>query len=98
MNLLVNGREVSQLKAPRYTSVLLPPGRHVVGVSFGGLAGPQNAPVEQVLDLAAGEVVALRAGISMGALKNALTLQRVPLDDGLKSKLGGMTMVASDES
>ncbi len=96
LNVTLDGQPVTQLKAPRFTSVVTAPGRHVLGVGFGGLAGPQNTPAEEVLELAAGDVAAVRASISMGALKNTIRLERVPLDDTLRAKLARMTMVGPE--
>lgn len=96
MDVWVDGEHVTQLKAPRFASLLLPPGRHAVTAAFGGLAGAQNNPAEHVLSLAPGEAAAVRVGVSMGALKNSITLQRVQLDEPLQRKLRGMKMVAAE--
>lgn len=96
MDVWVDGEHVTQLKAPRYASLLLPPGRHTVAAAFGGLAGAQNNPAEHVLGLEAGQTAVLRLNVSMGALKNSITLQSVPLDEALQRKLRGMKMVAAE--
>jgi hypothetical protein len=96
LNVLVDDRFVAQLKSPRFTAVSLPAGEHRVGATFGGLAEKQNRPADERFTLLEGEVVAYRAAIAMGALKNTVAFHRVADREDLARKLKPMTMVAPE--
>jgi hypothetical protein len=98
LNLAVDGREVAQLKSPRFVCLPLPPGPHTLTAGFGGLAGPQNKLASFELRAAAGAIMVLKVGISMGLLQNKLTFTPQPDLAAAKSKLSGMVMVASEGS
>lgn len=95
LNITLDGAPLSQLKSPRFLSVEVDAGRHLIGAAFGGLAAAQNNPAELLVDAQPGEVVAVRAGLSMGAIKNTVTLQQVAVDDALRRRLSRMKMVAA---
>ncbi|MBV9994111.1 MAG: hypothetical protein JO127_02755 [Caulobacteraceae bacterium] len=96
MNLSVDGREVVQLKSPRFTRLVLSPGRHVLVAGFGGLAGAQSKPATYDLDAKAGEVTILKIGAAMGLVQGNITI--TPADDlaAAKTRLSGMTMIAAE--
>lgn len=99
MNVHLDGRPVAQLKSPRFTALNLTPGDHTVAFGFGGLAGAQNHQAEVVVPAVAGQVIALKATMAMGALKNSIAVEWVeayPSD--LRQTLAGMKMVAADQS
>ncbi|MFI4935683.1 MAG: hypothetical protein ACHP7N_13755 [Caulobacterales bacterium] len=95
LNLSVDGKVVAQLKAPRFTVVAVAPGPHAVTAAFGGLAGG-NTPAEHALEAVAGGVTVLRAGLSMGMIKNTVTF--TPQDDlaAVKARLAKVTMVSAE--
>lgn len=95
LNVTVDGVEVGQLKSPRFLSVPLTPGAHTLRAGFGGLAGPQNNPTEETVELSPGHIVVLKAALRMGALKNTVAFEPQPLTDALKAKLSRMKMVAA---
>ena len=97
LNITLDGAPLSQLKAPRFLSTEVEPGRHLLGAGFGGLAASQNRPAELLLEAQAGEVVVVAVGLSMGALKNTIVMQQVPLDDAVRRKLSRMKMVGVEE-
>jgi len=101
MNVILDGRSVAQLKSPRFTALSIPAGEHGLQLGFGGLAKAQNRDSEWRFTAAPGEVVAFRAVMAMGALKNAIQVVRVesasPAElDALRAKLSGVTMTAPD--
>jgi hypothetical protein len=96
MNVTVDDRPIAQLKSPRFTAVSVPPGAHKVSANFAGLAGAQNRAAEHDFVAAAGDVIALRMVMSMGALKNTINIERVDYRDSLMLKLKSMTMVAPE--
>jgi hypothetical protein len=73
LNVAVDGKEVAQLKSPRFTLVTVSPGQHQVTAAFGGLAGAQNVAASATVQLAEGEAAAVRFGVSMGLIKNTVT-------------------------
>src|SRR5262249_25181437 len=46
MNVAVDGREVAQLKSPRFTRIDIAPGAHTLRASFGGGLSGQTKPSE----------------------------------------------------
>lgn len=96
MNVTIDGRVVAQLKSPRYTAVPLEVGRHEMQLAFGALAGTQNRAGIEEFGVGAGEVVAYRATVAMGALKNTVAVERINPDAILITKLKAMTMVAPE--
>lgn len=96
LNVRVDGKEVAQLKSPRFTVIACDAGPCVLSARFGGLAGPQNKDAETPLVLEAGQVLCFTSKISMGALRNTVRLEEEPLSDDLRRKLRGMTMVRAE--
>lgn len=96
LNVSVDGRVVAQLKSPRFTAIPLDAGAHEMELAFGALAGKQNKPNVERFGAGAGEVIAYRAKVSMGALQNTIAVDRVSADAELTAKLRGMTMTAPD--
>ena len=94
MDLLVDDQFVAQLKSPRFTAVSVEPGGHQISMAFGGLAAKQNKPTLEGFIAAPGEIVAFRATMAMGALKNRILLERVDSRDTLTLRLTPMTMIA----
>lgn len=93
MNVSVDGREIAQLKAPRFTAVALPPGSHTLHVAFGGLAGAQNTPADLTFALTEGQVVAVRISVSMGLTANVIKLEPASDLAAVQSKIAAMHMV-----
>lgn len=93
LNVTVDGTVRAQLKSPRFVCLPLAPGSHQVGAAFGALAGAQNNAGNLSFTVAEGQAVVVRATLSMGMLKNTVNLERIDDVDGVRRKLGGMTMV-----
>ncbi len=96
LNLALDGREFAQLKAPRFTALTVSPGDHDLTAGFGGLAGPQNRQNLSKVSFQPGDVLAVKASLSMGMVQNTIKLEGVPVDDTLRRKLQGMPMVAPE--
>ncbi|MFO1015489.1 MAG: hypothetical protein U1E50_17190 [Caulobacteraceae bacterium] len=96
LNVRLDGKEVAQLKSPRFTIIPTDPGPRVLSAGFGGLAGPQNKDAETPLVIEAGQVLCFKPKISMGALRNTVTLEEQPVADDLRRTLRGMTMVRAE--
>lgn len=98
MNVSLDGQPVAQLKSPRFTALNLTPGDHTVNFGFGGLAGAQNNQAEVVVLAVDGQVVALKATMAMGALKNTIAVEWVDAyPSELRQTLSKMKMVAADQ-
>jgi hypothetical protein len=95
MNLAVDGREVAQLKSPRFTRVDLAPGAHTLTASFGGGLAGQTKPSELAFTCADGEIVVMKLGMSMGVVQNPVKIERSSAD-AVRGELGGMQMTAPD--
>lgn len=96
LNLALDGRPFAQIKSPRFTALAVAPGEHVLTAGFGGLAGPQNRTNESKVTFRAGEVLAVKASVAMGALKNTIRLDGVPVTEDLRAKLRRMSMVRAE--
>lgn len=95
LNIGLDGKELVQLKSPRFTCVALAPGSHSLTAAFGGFAGAQNKGTVFEFQAEAGSVIAVKVAISMGMLKNALTFARAADIEPLKSKLATTQMVVA---
>ncbi|MEN5364194.1 hypothetical protein [Brevundimonas intermedia] len=96
MGLSVDDRFVAQLKSPRFTAISVSPGGHQLSMAFGGLAGKQNKPTVEGFIAAPGDVVAFRATMHMGMMKNRIVVERIQSDDALVQRLKPMIMIAPE--
>jgi hypothetical protein len=96
LNVAVDGKEVAQLKSPRFTRVIVSPGDHTVMAGFGGLAGAQNKATPSGFTVAAGQVAAFRFSIAMGALVNTVAVTPMPDLADVKQRLTKMPMTVPD--
>lgn len=95
MNLAVDGREVAQLKSPRFTRVDVAPGAHTLRASFGGGLAGQTKASELAFTCADGEIVVMKLGMSMGVVQNPVKIERSSAD-AVRGELAGMQMTAPD--
>lgn len=95
MNLSVDGREVAQLKSPRFTRVDIAPGAHTLTAAFGGGLAGQTKPSELAFSCADGEIVVMKLGMSMGVVQNPVKIERSSVD-AVRGELAGMQMTAPD--
>jgi hypothetical protein len=98
MNLSVDGREVAQLKSPRFTRLVVSPGTHALAAAFGGLAGAQSKAARYDLSVTAGEVVVLKLGAAMGLVQGGVSFALQTDLAAAKTKLAGMTMTPADQA
>lgn len=99
MNLALDGREFAQIKGGKFTAIAVDPGEHELAAAFGGLAGPQNNAAVASFLLREGGVMAYRATVSMGAVKNSVVLSPAPEDRAaLSNRLARMPMTAPDSA
>jgi len=96
MDLSVDDRFVAQLKSPRFTAISVAPGGHQLSMAFGGLAGKQNKPTLEGFIAAPGDVIAFRATMQMGMMKNRIIVERIESDDALVQRLKPMIMIAPE--
>lgn len=96
MDLSVDDRFVAQLKSPRFTAISVSPGGHQLSMAFGGLAGKQNKPTLEGFIAAPGDVIAFRATMQMGMMKNRIVVERIESDDALVQRLKPMIMIAPE--
>jgi hypothetical protein len=95
LNITVDGKDVTQLKSPRFTYVTLAPGAHTVTAAFGGLAGPQNKPATLEFPVEAGGIIAVRVTLAMGLMRNSITIGREPDLGAVQAKLANTIMVSA---
>jgi len=95
MNLAVDGREVAQLKSPRFTRVDVAPGAHTLRASFGGGLAGQTKASELAFSCADGEIVVMKLSMSMGVVQNPVKIERSSAD-AVRGELAGMQMTAPD--
>ena len=96
LDLSLDDRFVAQLKSPRFTAVSVAPGGHQLSMAFGGLAGKQNKPTLEGFIAAPGEVIAFRATMQMGMMKNRIVVDRITTDQDLVQRLKPMIMIAPE--
>jgi len=96
MDLSVDDRFVAQLKSPRFTAISVSPGGHQLSMAFGGLAGKQNKPTLEGFIAAPGDVIAFRATMQMGMMKNRIVVERIESDEALLQRLKPMIMIAPE--
>lgn len=96
MDLSVDDRFVAQLKSPRFTAISVSPGGHQLSMAFGGLAGKQNKPTLEGFIAAPGDVIAFRATMQMGMMKNRIVVERIESDGALVQRLKPMIMIAPE--
>jgi len=96
MDLSVDDKFVAQLKSPRFTAVSVSPGGHQLSMAFGGLAGKQNKPTLEGFIAAPGDVIAFRATMQMGMMKNRIVVERIETDNALVARLKPMIMIAPE--
>ena len=65
-------------------------------MGFVGLAAKQNKPTVEGFIAAPGEVVAFRATMAMGALKNRIEVERIDSHETLSLRLKPMIMIAPE--
>ena len=94
LNVIVDGQPRAQLKSPRFTAIPLDPGSHEMETAFGALAGKQNRASHETFTVVAGDVVIFTAKVSMGALKNTITVERITPNQTISDRLSDMIMIA----
>ena len=94
LNIIVDGQPRAQLKSPRFTAIALDPGSHEIETAFGALAGKQNRASHETFSVVAGDVVIFTAKISMGALKNTISVERITPNQTISDRLSDMVMTA----
>ncbi|BCW87415.1 hypothetical protein sos41_05440 [Alphaproteobacteria bacterium SO-S41] len=92
----VDGRDVAQLKSPRFTAIALPPGSHVLKAQLAGSMNAGSTPGETAFDLAAGAAVVFRITLKMKMTTSDVVLTRIDDLALAKKKMAGMTMIASE--
>lgn len=96
MEVKLDDHLVAQLKSPRFTAISVAPGGHQLSMGFVGLAAKQNKPTVEGFIAAPGEVVAFRATMAMGALKNRIEVERIDSHETLSLRLKPMIMIAPE--
>ncbi|MBI3439903.1 MAG: hypothetical protein HY054_14850 [Proteobacteria bacterium] len=95
MNLAVDGREVAQLRSPRFARVDVAPGAHTLRASFGGGLAGQTKASELAFTCADSEIVVMKLSMGMGVVQNPLKIERSSAD-AVRGELAGMQMTAPD--
>lgn len=95
MNVSVDGKEVVQLKSPRFARIDVAPGPHKLSAAFGGGLAAQTRASELDFTALAGEAVVIKLSMGLGAMKNPIQVDRVG-PDVVRGQLGGMQMVKAD--
>jgi hypothetical protein len=96
LNLALDGREVVQLQAPRFTCVAVPEGSHTLTAVFGGFAGAQSNPSELKFDAPRDGAVAVRITMAFGMVKGGITLTLQPDLAQAKLAMASMAMTPAD--
>jgi len=93
VNILVDGKTVTQLRTPRFAVVELAPGQHQLSAQIGnGDSAWSGAGGQFSTSLAAGSVTALHLAMKLGKFRSRWTFEPWSLDIA-KSKLRSIEMV-----
>src|SRR5262249_32642452 len=95
MNVALDGREIVQLKSPRFTRVDIPAGSHTLTASFGGGLATQTKPADFEFNAFPGDIVVVKVAMGFGATKNPIQIERVDLET-VRNSLRGMDMVRAE--
>jgi hypothetical protein len=93
MNITLGGQTVAQLKSPQFTRIEVAPGKHQISTAMSGGAGAQANASTIDLDLGEGEIAILHLTLSMGALKNQVSIAQMSPDTAA-AMLNGAKAVA----
>jgi len=96
LNLSIDGRQVAQLKAPRFTFIALPARQTTLGAAFGGLAGAQSKPNEIVLEPPANGILVVKITIAMGLVQGSVKFAVAPDAEAARKSLASTTMTPAD--
>jgi len=96
MNLSIDDKPVAQLKAPRFTCIVVPAGHHVIAAKFGGMVSAQSLIGECALDVAADSAAAVRIGVRMTFGRNGVDLQPQADVAAARAHLAGLPMTPPD--
>ena len=93
-NLAVDGRDVAQLKSPRFTRIVLAPGARKLSAYYGT---PTQRKGEQHLDLnvSAGDIIVVQAAMEPQMVGSIVKLTRLDLDSA-RADLQKTRMVMAD--
>jgi hypothetical protein len=96
LNLSIDEKPVAQLKAPRFTCIVVPAGHHVISAGFGGMVSAQSLIGECALDVAADSTAAVRIGVRMTFGRNGVDMQPQADVAAARAHLAGMPMTPPD--
>ena len=89
MDVEIDGRDMTQLKSPRFTRMDMAAGAHTLRVLFTA----SKTPAELDLNLAPGEIAAVRLSISTGMIGSQVLAERVDVAT-IREKLPKIQMAA----
>lgn len=96
MNIAIDGRPVAQIKSPRFTTVAVTAGRHVLSAGFGGFAGAQVRQEDDPFDFAPGTTIVLKVANRVGLVQGGLKFVMQPDLAAAKQRLSRMPMTPAD--
>lgn len=96
LNIAIDGRPVAQLKAPRFTLIVVPARQTTLSAGFGGLAGPQNRAGEIVIDPPPGGIAVVKIAVAMGLVQGSLRFTVQPNPQGARAALATIPMTPAD--
>jgi hypothetical protein len=96
LNLAVDGAAFAQLTAPKFTAVVVQPGRHTLTCGFGGLAGPQSRKGSYDFLAPADGFVAVGIGARMGLVQGSMAFTPFVDAAALRAKIGAMPMAKAE--
>jgi len=94
LNIAVDGREIAQLKSPRFTRVALAPGAHRITGYYGAAASRKGEGAVEI-SAGAGEVIVLRIALEPQMVGSLVKFTQVPIDSA-RPDLQKTRMIAAD--
>lgn len=90
----LDGKDVAQLKSPRFTAIEASPGDHRLTVTLAGKINAGSKPGEAAFDLAAGETAVFRVTMKMKLATSDVVVTRDPDPAAARGKLARLRMIA----
>jgi hypothetical protein len=95
IDVTLNGRELAQLKSPRFTATTVQPGHYTLNAAFAGQMNLGSAPGTASFDLGSGQVALFRITTAMKMTTSDVVLTRIDDPASIAGKLAKTKMVAA---
>lgn len=93
VDLNLDGRDVAQLKSPRFTVLHLTPGTHTLRAALAGAMNTGSVPAVASFEVQAGQTLVFQLRLAIKLSTSDVVLERVDAPDAVLPRLARMKMV-----